>query len=92
MRFLDRIRGERQPSVKTALFRLTEDGRAKLQEGFGGDAKTRILVDLECRGGSGDLDEIAEATKISRGQLEHLLPILANQGYIAVHGPGGDRF
>jgi len=87
--FLDRFsRGERQPSAKTSLFRLTETGREKLQT-FSGDTGSRILVALETSG-SLKLDEIAHQAQVSRGKLEHLLPVMCRQGLIAVAGGGED--
>ena len=63
-----------------ATFRLTQEGREKLQE-FGGDPKSRILVALETRGTS-DIDEISQASGLSRGQVERFVPALARGGYV----------
>ena len=63
---------------RNASFRLTQEGREKLQE-FSGDPKSRILMALETRGTS-DLDEIAEVSKMSRGQVERFIrPLVAGQ-------------
>ena len=86
MGFLDRIRGERQPSVKNSLFRLTETGREKLQT-FSGDTNSRILVALETEG-SLNLDELSKQAHIPNDKLERLLPILCRQGLIAIAGGG----
>ena len=86
MSFLDRVRG-RQPSVKTSLFRLTETGREKLGE-FSGNTDSRILIAIEASGGSLKLDEIASQAQVSRGKLEHLLPIMCRQGLISIAGGG----
>lgn len=63
-----------------ATFRLTEQGREKLQE-FTGDPKSRILMALETRGTS-DVDEIAQSANMKKGQVEHMLPVLVRGGYI----------
>jgi len=63
---------------RNATFRLTQEGREKLQE-FAGNPKDRILMSLETRGTS-DLDEIAEASGLSRGQVERFIkPLVAGQ-------------
>ena len=63
-----------------ATFRLTQEGREKLQE-FGGDPKSQVLMALETRGTS-DLDEISQASGLSRGQVERLIPVLVRGSYI----------
>ena len=63
-----------------ATFRITQEGREKLQE-FGGDPKSRILVAFETRGTS-DIDEISQASGLSRGQVEKLVPSMVRAGYI----------
>lgn len=63
-----------------ATFRLTQEGTAKLQE-FTGDPKSRVLVALETRGTS-DIDEISQASGLSRGQVERFIPSLIRGGYI----------
>ena len=63
-----------------ATFRLTQEGREKLQQ-FSGDPKSQILVALET-GGTSDIDEISQASGLSRGQVEKLIPALARGGYI----------
>ena len=65
---------------QNATFRLTQEGREKLQE-FTGDPKSQILVALETRGTS-DLEEIAQASSLSRGQVEKFVPSLVRGGYI----------
>lgn len=64
-----------------AAFRLTQEGREKLQE-FSGDPKSRILVALETHGSS-DISEIANASGLNRGQVERFIPILVRGGYIS---------
>ena len=88
MSFLDRFRGERRPSVKTSLFRLTETGREKLQT-FSGDTSSRILVALETEG-SLNLEELSRQSHIPSGKLENLLPVMCRQGLISIAG-GGDE-
>jgi len=80
MSFFDRIKGRAKSIPPNATFRLTQEGREKLQE-FAGDPKSRILVALEARGTS-DIDEIAQASGISRGQVERFVPSLVRGGYI----------
>ena len=65
---------------KNATFRLTQEGRDKVSE-FNGDPKSQILVALEARGSS-DIDEISKASGLSKGQVEHFVPILIRGGYI----------
>jgi DNA-binding MarR family transcriptional regulator len=84
-------RGKNIPT--NATFRLTQEGRDKLQE-FGGDPKSRVLVALETRGSS-DIDEIAQTSGLSRGQVERLIPVLVRGGYIqylsaSAIGEGGE--
>ncbi len=84
MSILDRLTkrsGSGKIIPSNATFRLTQEGREKLQE-FGGDPKSRILVALETRGTS-DLEEITSTSGLSRGQVERLLPILVRGGYVS---------
>ena len=67
-----------------ATFRLTEQGREKLQE-FGGDPKSRILTALETHGTS-DLDEIATTSGLGKGATERLLPKLIRGGFVQYTG------
>jgi len=80
MSILDRIRGKGRSIPPSATFRITEQGREKMQE-FSGDARSRILVALETRGTS-DMEEIASTSRLSRGQVENLVPKLVRNGYI----------
>tara|TARA_Y100000310_G_scaffold225618_1_gene227623 strand:- start:2392 stop:2667 length:276 start_codon:yes stop_codon:yes gene_type:complete len=71
-------RGKGRGIPRSATFRLTQEGREKLQE-FSGDPKSKILMALETRGTS-DLDEISEASGMSRGQIERFIkPLVAGQ-------------
>ena len=79
MSILERFRRSKNIPAN-ASFRLTQDGREKLQE-FGGDPKSRVLVALETRGTS-DIDDIAQASGLSRGEVERLVPKLVRGGYV----------
>ena len=89
----DRFRKGSKAIPATATFRLTEQGRDKLQE-FSGDPKSRILVALETRGTS-DINEISQASGLSKGQVERMIPSMVRGGYIqyvsAAMG-GGDSY
>ncbi len=63
-----------------ATFRLTQEGREKVQE-FGGDPKSLILTALETRGTS-DIDEISQTSGIDRGKVERYIPVLVKGGYV----------
>jgi len=79
MSVLDRFRRSKNiPS--NATFRLTQEGREKLQD-FKGDAKSRVLVALETEGTS-TTGEIASASGLSKGQVERMIPRLVRGGYI----------
>lgn len=80
MSILDRITSRKRSIPPNATFKLTQEGKEKLQE-FSGDPKSRILVALETRGTS-DIDEISQASGISRGQVERMIPTLIRGGYI----------
>lgn len=60
---------------KNALFRITQEGRDKLQE-FGGDARSQILMALETRGTS-NIIELSQSTGLNPGKIERVLPSLA---------------
>jgi predicted ArsR family transcriptional regulator len=63
-----------------ATFRLTQEGRKKVQE-FTGDPKSVILTALETSGTS-DIDEIANNSGLSRGKVERYIPVLVTGQYI----------
>lgn len=63
-----------------ATFRLTQEGREKLQQ-FAGDPKSQILLALETRGTS-DMDEISQQSGMNRGEVERFLLVLMRGGYI----------
>ena len=76
--FFNRGKGRHIPP--NATFRLTQEGRDKVQD-FGGDEKSRILVALETRGTS-DVDEISSASGVKRGKVEKLIPTMVHGGYV----------
>ena len=78
MGFFNRGKGKGIPP--NATFRLTQEGREKLQE-FGGDPKSRILTALETQGTS-DIDEISQTSGVSKGKVEKLVPGMLKGGYI----------
>ena len=80
MSILDKLHHKGRAIPPNASFRLTQEGREKLQE-FAGDPKSRVLVALETRGTS-DIDEISQASGLSRGQVERLVPTLVRGGYV----------
>ncbi len=80
MSILERFHKDNKTIPSTATFRLTQEGREKLQE-FGGDPKSRVLVALETRGTS-DIEEIAQTSGLSRGQVERLVPLLVRGNYV----------
>jgi len=65
---------------QNATFRLTQEGREKLQE-YTGDPKSQILIALETQGTS-DIEEISRASRLSRGQVERVIPVLMRGGYV----------
>lgn len=86
MSILDKLTGRqgRRAIPPNATFRLTQEGREKLQD-FGGDPKSRILMALETRGTS-DVDEIAQASGLNRGTVERMIPQMSRAGYIQFTG------
>lgn len=89
MSILDRITGGKKGPLipKNATFRLTQEGREKLQT-YAGTPQARILVALETSGSSADLDEIAGASGLSKGQAEKNLLALLQKGYVQRVGAG----
>lgn len=76
----DKMRKRSRSVPASATFRLTEQGRDKLQE-FAGSPKDKILIALETRGTS-DMDEISQASGLSKGQVERMIPAMVRGGYI----------
>ncbi len=71
---------------KNATFRLTEQGREKLQS-FSGDPKSRILVTLETDGTS-NIDEICQSSGLNRGEVEKHISSMVSGNYIQYVGVG----
>lgn len=83
-------RGKGKGIPKNATFRITQEGREKLQE-FNGDPKSQILMSLETRGTS-DIKEIADGSGLSKGQVERYIKPLTSGGYIQyVSSSAGDE-
>lgn len=74
------------PLPKNATFRLTQEGREKLQS-YTGTPQARILAALETCGTS-DRDEIASAAGMSRGSVERNVLALLQKGYVQRVGVG----
>ena len=72
---------------KNSTYRLTQEGREKLQS-YTGTPQARILAALETCGTS-DRDEIANAAGMSRGTVEKNVLALLQKGYIQRVGGGG---
>ena len=65
---------------KNSTFRLTQEGREKLQS-YSGTPQARILAALETNGTS-DADEIAHASGLGRGRVEKELLILMQKDFV----------
>ena len=93
MSVLSRFHRNRTSIPVDATFRLTQTGTDKLQE-FAGDPKSRVLFALESRGTSG-IEEISQASGLTKGQVERILPGLVRGGYVqyagAANAMGGDE-
>ena len=72
---------------KNATFRLTQEGREKLQS-YTGTPQARVLAALETCGTS-DRDEIASAAGMSRGSVERNVLTLLQKGYVQRVGGAG---
>jgi predicted ArsR family transcriptional regulator len=64
----------------SARFRITEEGRERLQD-FDGGSEARILIALETHGSS-NVDTIANVGRVNRGTVERLIPKLVHQGCV----------
>jgi hypothetical protein len=80
MSILERFGLSKSVLPKNATFRLTQEGREKLQS-YTGTPQARILAALETCGTS-DRDELASASGLSRGQVERNVLVLIQKGYI----------
>ena len=87
MSVLDRFGLGKSVLPKNATFRLTQEGREKLQS-YSGTPQTRILAALETQGTS-DRDEIANAAGMSRGSVERHVLVLLQKGYVQRVGGAG---
>ena len=87
MSVLDRFGLGKSILPKNAAFRLTQEGREKLQS-YAGTPQARILAALETCGTS-DRDEIANASGMSRGSVERNVMALLQKGYVQRVGGGG---
>ena len=65
---------------KNSTFRLTQEGKEKLQS-YSGTPQARILAALETNGTS-DADEIAHASGLGRGRVEKELLTLMQKGFV----------
>jgi len=84
MSVLDRFTRRGSLLPKNAAFRLTQEGREKLQS-YTGTPQARILAALETQGTS-DRDEIASASGMSRGSVERNMLALLQKGYVQRSG------
>lgn len=84
MSVLDMFRRGKVPA--SATFRITEQGKEKLQE-FGTDPKHRILMAMETSGTS-NIEEISRSAQVSRGAVERMMPSLVRGGYVQYVGAG----
>jgi len=88
MNVLDRFGiGGKSVLPKNATFRLTQEGREKLQS-YTGTPQSRILAALETCGTS-DRDEVANSAGMSRGSVEKNILILLQKGYVQRVGGAG---
>ena len=65
---------------QSATFTLTELGRSRAEE-YTGDNRSRILMALDANGAS-NAEEIARASRVSKGAVERAIPSLIQGGYI----------
>jgi DNA-binding MarR family transcriptional regulator len=71
---------------KNATFRLTQEGREKLQS-YSGTPQSRVLAALETQG-TCDRDELAAASGLGRGAVEKNVLALIQKGYVQRVGAG----
>lgn len=84
MSILDRFSRGRYALPKNATFRLTQEGKEKLLS-YSGTPEARVLSALETCGTS-DRDEIASASGLSRGNVEKIMLVLIQKGYVQRSG------
>jgi predicted transcriptional regulator len=80
-------RGKGRGIPRTATFRITQEGEAKLENQFSSDPRSKILSTLETEG-SLNIDEIARVSSLSRGKVEKTLEVLVGGGYVQYVGRG----
>jgi len=90
MSILDGFRRGKDILPKNAVFRLTQEGREKLQS-YSGTPQARILASLETSG-TQDRDEIAAASGLGRGQVERQVLALIQKGDVQRVGAGATRY
>ena len=86
MGLMDRF-GRKSAIPRNATFRLTQEGKEKIQT-YTGTPQARILVALETQGSSADVDELAGTSGLSKGQVEKNVIALIQKGYIQRVGAG----
>jgi len=90
MSVLDRFTRRGAVLPKNATFMLTQAGSAHIADFYRArDPKDRVLMALETRGSSSDLNDIAGVSNLSRGRVEKLLLTLMQNGYVQRVGGGG---
>jgi len=90
MNVLDRFTRGGVTLPKNATYRLTQEGSARLADFYNEHKpQDRVLMALETRGSSSDLNEIAGQSKLGRGHVEKLLQTLLQKGYVQRVGGGG---
>jgi DNA-binding MarR family transcriptional regulator len=80
MGLMDRFTRRKYNLPKNSTFRLTQEGKEKLQS-YSGTPQARILAALETNGTS-DADEIAHTSGLGRGRVEKEILILMQKGFI----------
>lgn len=90
MSVLDRFTRRGATLPKNATYRLTQEGSARVADYYEErKPQDRVLMALETRGSSSDLNEIAGLSKLGRGQVERIIPALIQKGYVQRVGGGG---
>lgn len=84
MSILEKFRLNKSSIPKNASFRITQEGKEKLQD-YRGDAKSRILVALDTDGTS-SVSEIAASSGLSKGAVERIIPSLMRNNFIQLSG------
>ena len=85
--FFNRGKSNTSTVPRNAVWRITQEGTEALQN-FNGNPESQILMVLESSG-SKDIDEIAQASGLSRGQVERTLIVLARKRRIMPSSAGG---